>query len=170
MKHTEFLQERLFHVLNIGFKNKMLKPVKGRVDEFFNRNLTIDTWQVYVAFIINHEIMEELRCNDSYVSLSHYINDEVIPNWIYIDGKKLKNRVYNTSLKNKIFYFLNSWYNLEIRYDEWLNKNYFSNKHVNETDTYLIEFLKQKGHTPETFGYLPEDIKTALRFSFAKKN
>ena len=32
------------------------------------------------------------------------------------------------------------------------------------------EFLKQKGHTSETFNYLPEDIKTALKFSFAKKH
>lgn len=30
-------------------------------------------------------------------------------------------------------------------------------------------FLKVKGHTNETFGYLPEEIKTALKFSFAKK-
>lgn len=30
-------------------------------------------------------------------------------------------------------------------------------------------FLKAKVHTNETFSYLPEDIKTALKFSFAKK-
>lgn len=30
-------------------------------------------------------------------------------------------------------------------------------------------FLKEKGHTAETFNYLPESIKTALKFSFAKR-
>lgn len=30
-------------------------------------------------------------------------------------------------------------------------------------------FLKEKGHTAETFNYLPEEIKTALKFSFAKR-
>lgn len=33
-----------------------------------------------------------------------------------------------------------------------------------------LEFLKEKGHTMITFSYLPEDIKTSLKFSFAKKN
>ena len=32
------------------------------------------------------------------------------------------------------------------------------------------EFLKVKGHTPETFGYLPEPLKLALKMSFAKKS
>lgn len=31
------------------------------------------------------------------------------------------------------------------------------------------DFLKEKGHTQETFNCLPEDIKTALKFSFAKR-
>ena len=31
-------------------------------------------------------------------------------------------------------------------------------------------FLKLKGHTEVSFSYLPDDIKTALRFSFARKN
>lgn len=31
------------------------------------------------------------------------------------------------------------------------------------------EFLQKKGHTPQTFSYLPEHLKTALKFSFAKK-
>ena len=31
------------------------------------------------------------------------------------------------------------------------------------------DFLKLKGHTGETFDYLPEDLKTSLKFSFASK-
>lgn len=31
-------------------------------------------------------------------------------------------------------------------------------------------FLKEKGHTAETFQYLPDHLKTALKFSFAKRS
>lgn len=30
-------------------------------------------------------------------------------------------------------------------------------------------FLKEKGHTEETFNYLPESLKLALKLSFAKR-
>jgi len=33
-----------------------------------------------------------------------------------------------------------------------------------------LSFLAKKGHTEQTFSYLPEDIKTALKFSFAKNS
>lgn len=32
------------------------------------------------------------------------------------------------------------------------------------------KFLTEKGHTRQTFSYLPEDIKLSLRLSFARKN
>lgn len=32
-----------------------------------------------------------------------------------------------------------------------------------------LEFLTKKGHTPQTFSYLPENLKLALQFSFAKQ-
>lgn len=32
-----------------------------------------------------------------------------------------------------------------------------------------IAFLKEKGHTEQTFNYLPENIQTSLKFSFAKR-
>ena len=39
---------------------------------------------------------------------------------------------------------------------------------VNKSEAWA-EFLKLKGHTAETFSYLPETLRTSLKFSFAKK-
>lgn len=36
------------------------------------------------------------------------------------------------------------------------------------TDKWL-QFLKDKGHTETTFSYLPENLQTDLKFSFARK-
>lgn len=32
-----------------------------------------------------------------------------------------------------------------------------------------LKFLQEKGHTQTTFNYLPEQLKTSLQFSFARR-
>lgn len=47
-----------------------------------------------------------------------------------------------------------------------LSKAFNSDKERPET---WKEFLKDKGHTPETFSYLPDSLKMSLKLSFSKK-